>query len=321
MDEQIHAHIQEEALDWAIHMHDPEVDATVQAALGQWIARSEAHARAWVKAQKAWALMNGLPPLHQAEWEHAPRTVADTIALRSTKPRRTLSIMAGTAACLALLVAAPTIRIWALADYSTNKGEVRQVKLADGSILHLDSGSAIRVDYEGSGRGVTLLAGQAFFDVAHDKSRPFVVHAGDVDVRVLGTAFDVGLDTKTVDVSVQRGAVRVERAGNRPLDLRPGDFVRVGPSNAETVRSVIPPGRIAAWRNGQIIVNGATVADVVAELRRYHRGFILLRNESLAGRRVTGAYDINNPEAALSAIIHPYGGKVSTIGGYLTIVS
>ncbi|MEE4450565.1 FecR family protein [Novosphingobium resinovorum] len=321
MDEQVHAHIQDEALDWTIRVHGPEAGAAVQAELGQWIARSEAHARAWGKAQKSWALMNSTPPVHQDEWEQAPRTVAGAMSQRSARPRWMLSVMAASAACLALLLAAPAIWIWAQADYSTGKGEVRQVKLADGSILHLDSGSAIRLDYEGARRGVTLLAGQAFFDVAHDKARPFVVHAGDVDVRVLGTAFDVGLDTKTVDVSVQRGAVRVERSGNIPLDLRPGDSVQVGPSDAETVRSVISPSRIAAWRDGQIIVNGATVVEVVTELRRYHRGFILLRNERLASRRVTGAYDINDPEAALRAIVHPYGGEVGTIGGYLMIVS
>lgn len=321
MDEQIYAHIQDEALDWAIRLHGPEVDAAVQAALAQWIARSEAHAMAWVKAQKSWALMNSIPPIHQDAWEHAPRTVSSAMPQRSTRPRRMLSVVAACAACLALLVAVPAIRIWVQADYSTAKGEVRQVTLADGSIVHLDSGSAVRVDYEGSRRDVTLLSGQAFFDVAHDKTRPFVVHAGDVDVRVLGTAFDVGLDTKTVDVSVQRGAVRVERAGNRPLNLRPGDSVRVGPIDAETVRSVISPSRIAAWRDGQIIVNGATVAEVVTELRRYHRGFILLRNERLASRRVTGTYDINDPEAALRAIVHPYGGYLGTIGGYLMIIS
>lgn len=319
MDEQMDARIQEEALDWAIRMHGPEVHAAMHAEFAEWIARGEAHAKAWAKIEKTWTLMNSAPPRHQDEWASAPRT--RSVPQRSTRPLRILSLTAASAACLALLVAAPAIQMWMQADYNTGKGEIRQVKLDDGSILHLDSDSAVKIDYQGARRAVTLLSGQAFFDVVSDKKRPFVVHAGDVDVRVLGTAFDVGLDTTAVDVSVERGAVRVKRAGSAPLDLRPGDRVRVDQFDAQTIRSVVSPGRIAAWRNGQIVVDGATVAEVVSELRRYHRGVILLRNEQLGRKRVTGAYDLRNPEAALLAIVHPYGGKVGTLGGYLMIVS
>jgi len=321
MDEQ-RQRIHDEALDWSIRLRGPGADDGLRAELERWIARSDAHAKAWAKVEKTWGMMSAIPPVHRKQWASAPAGKA-AVARHGPvrRPHWRAAPIAAVAACLLLFFASPMFWTWAQADYSTGAGEIRQMTLADGSTVDLDTGSAVRIDYDGSRRGVTLLAGQAFFEVTPDKSRPFIVRADDVNVQVVGTAFDVRLDPAHISVAVQHGAVRVGKEGIAPVLLAPGDRIRISRTNDTTERSNTPPGRIAAWRSGQIVVNGATVAQVVSELRRYHRGFILLRDERLASQRVTGTYDVRDPAAALRAIVQPYGGAISGIGGYLLIVS
>lgn len=319
MDEQ-KQRIRDEALDWSIRIRGANTDDALRAELDQWIARSELHAKTWAKVEKTWGMMSAIPPTHQERWANAPASKT-AIQRRRTMPRRWQAASIAAAACLLLFFAAPTLWIWARADYSTSAGEIRQMTLADGSTVHLDTGSAVRIDYDGSRRGVTLLAGQAFFEVTPDKSRPFIVRADNVNVQVVGTAFDVRLDTADISVAVQHGAVRVGKEGIAPLLLAPGDRISIDRANDRLDRSAIPPGRVAAWRTGQIAVNGATVGDAIEELRRYHRGFILVRDNRLADQRVTGTYDVRDPAAALRAIVQPYGGKVTGIGSFLLIVS
>src|SRR3546814_11678062 len=115
---------------------------------------------------------------------------------------------AAAAACLAV-VSAPTLLLMWQSDYRTGTGEMRNVTLSDGSSVTLDTGSAIAVNYGDGRRGVRLLAGRAWFDVAHDERHPFTVSAADARVRVTGTAFDVGLDD---DSKIGRAAFR-ERVG------------------------------------------------------------------------------------------------------------
>ncbi len=319
MDKPVEARVRDEALDWSIRVRDPGAGSDVRRELDEWIARDPAHARAWASVERSWARMNDAGPALEAQWSDAPRGPARVGQAVRRRSRTLLSAMAGIAACAVALICVPAALLWAKADYRTSTGDIRQVRLADGSTAHLDSGSAISLDYRGDRRGVTLLAGQAFFNVVHDRSRPFVVHVRSVDVTVIGTAFDVRRDGEAVDIAVERGAVRVASEGAVPVVLHPGDSLRVREDGI--ARTKVPVSRIAAWREGQIIVNGATVASVVAELGRYHRGLILLRNDQLGRQPVTGAYDIRNPEAALRAIVHPYGGQISTIGGLLLIVS
>ncbi|MGE4323354.1 MAG: FecR domain-containing protein [Sphingobium sp.] len=320
MDEQ-RQRIRDEALDWSIRLRGPGADNILRAELERWIARSDAHAKAWAKVEKTWGMMSAIPPVHQEQWANAPAGKAAVARHAPMRRHWRAASIAAVAACLLLFFASPMLWIWARADYSTGAGEIHQMTLADGSTVHLDTGSAVRIDYDGSRRGVTLLAGQAFFEVTPNKSRPFIVRADDVNVQVVGTAFDVQLAPTTISVAVQHGAVRVGKKGIEPLLLAPGDRIRIDRTDDGIERSNVPPARIAAWRSGQIVVNGATVAEVVEELRRYHRGFILIRDNKLAARRVTGAYDVRDPAAALRAIVQPYGGEISGIGGYLLIIS
>ncbi|BAV63381.1 FecR family protein [Sphingobium cloacae] len=314
--------IWDEALDWSIRMHGAKPDPNDQAELDAWIARSEAHARAWRKAQKTWKLMNAVPSVHATQ----PRAEAvrqhNSAHRKRTPTRRRLMLGGFAAAASATLVVMSPLGLPLRADQATATGEVRKITLADGSTVHLDTASAINVDYSRDSRRIALRTGQAFFDIAPNKARPFVVNAGGVDVTVVGTAFDVRLGHGAVDVAVQRGKVKIERKGAAEASfLTPGDHARIDAASGRLVRDHVPTSRIAPWRDGLIMVDGASVADVVAQLRRYHRGIIVLRGGDLGQKPVTGVYDIRDPTAALRAIVHPYGGEVTRITRYLLVVS
>ncbi|WP_231711579.1 FecR family protein [Xanthobacter dioxanivorans] len=176
----------------------------------------------------------------------------------------------------------------------------------------------------GERRHVTLLSGEAFFEVTPDASRPFVVAAGGVDVTVLGTAFNVALSADTTAVELAHGSVRVApgQAGGQPgATLTPGETVVVDRGTGAMQKETIALDDIAAWRNGQIFVNDATIGSVVERLRRYHRAWISLPDAALAAQRVTGLYDLRDPDRALRALVQPYGGQVHEISPYLRVVS
>src|SRR3546814_12524306 len=142
---------------------------------------------------------------------------------------------AAAAACLAV-VSAPTLLLMWQSDYRTGTGEMRNVTLSDGSSVTLDTGSAIAVNYGDGRRGVRLLAGRAWFDVAHDERHPFTVSAADARVRVTGTAFDVGLDDDSNDVTLARGGVQGAWADIAPDVMRRSEERRVGKEGVSKCR-------------------------------------------------------------------------------------
>lgn len=283
-------------------------DVTLEAERAAWCARSDRHAQAWAAAQQVWSLAGAVGP------------AATPVPAR----RRRWLVPAGAALAACLLLAfLPGLWLLLAADYTSAVGESRQVSLADGSTVLLDSDSAIAVDYEGGARGVTLLAGRAFFDVQKDPARPFLVKAGEVSVRVTGTAFDVGLEAGGVVVSVKSGSVHVGYpAGgvNAAADLSPGDRLRVSGAG-QAVADRMAPSSLAAWRRGRLMVESATVGDVVEVLRRYHRGVIVIADDALAQAPVTGVFDLRDPMRALRAAVQPHAGTVHEITPWLVVLS
>lgn len=219
-----------------------------------------------------------------------------------------------------LLLAAPSIMLRMTADYVTAAGENRTITLADGTAVTLGADSAIASDFAGRERRVKLLSGEAFFDVPHDAARPFVVEAGGVGVSVLGTAFNVQMTTDAATVELERGSVQVAYQDGNTV-LSPGQMVAVDRRTGLMARSAIAREDIAAWRSGHIFINDATIGSVVEQLQRYHSAWIKVPDGRLAAQRVTGLYDLRDPDRALRAIVQPYGGQVREISPYLRVLS
>ena len=309
----------DQALDWFLRLQAAPQDAQLRAGMEQWCAVDEANAKAYRKAERVWQLSAQLAPTTAAQWPEQP-VLAPVVALPVRLNRRRHWLSGAIAACL-MIALAPSLSLRMQADFRTAAGETRDVSLADGSVVQLDSDSAIAVEYAADRRDVRLLRGQAFFKVSPDKSKPFHVRAQALEVTVTGTAFNVDVGAGQMRVAVQEGSVKVDdwRAA-KPLaaQLRPGD--RLDYHDGQAHLDKFAPAQAAAWRNGQVIADDTPISEVVAELQRYSPGLVVLRNDELGRKRVTGVYDLRKPQAALRAVLQPHGGKVQAYGPWLIVL-
>ncbi len=207
------------------------------------------------------------------------------------------------AAVLVLMVVAAAQlpwRVWG-ADQRTAAGEQRVLTLADGSRVTLAGDSAINLDLSGERRRVSLLRGRAYFQVAPDPARPFLVDAGDARVRVTGTRFEVRRDSgDRVRLTVAEGQV-IATGEHRRLTLKAGEQVhwtrgRLGDSQRVDV------GRVLAWLEGRLVFRDQPLEQILQELAPHHPDRLILLNRALGERRFSGTFDTAKPDAALSAL-------------------
>lgn len=294
-------------------------DMALRRRVEAWVATSAEHERAWAEARRTWAMLGDIMP------DMPARQTAQIIAFPVRKTRRRLpgrlfGGMAATAAAAALVLAlSPSMLLRLRADQATGTGELRDVRLADGSLVRLGARSAIDVDMSRGQRRVRLLAGDAWFDVKRDPSRPFTVQSGAVETRVLGTAFEVRSRAMMTEVGVARGHVRVS-AAQGASDLLPGDSVTVDQASGTMRKEHLALDGIASWRDGYVFANKTTIADVIEELRRYDHGWIVLADPALGRQRVTGLYDARDPGKALDALMATAGGRITRITPYITVL-
>lgn len=320
-------------MDWLLRARQAPDDQQLQAELKDWRDASPENAEAWRRAERVWQLTGRLAPSTSDKWPPIPEPAAvpganTAPAQRPAPPRtgrrRSRAWAAGLALAACLVVAiTPTLRLALEADFQTAQNERRSIELSDGSRAFLDADSALAVAFTQGERDVRLLRGQAFFEVRPDPARPFKVHAQELDVTVTGTAFNVDLEASAIEVAVEHGSVKVSEHDSARV-LSPGlvagqrlDYDRDA-RNTRLDRQ--PASRVATWRNGQLVADNARLGDMVAELQRYIPGKIWLRNEKLAELRITGVYDIRNPQAALRAMAQPHGVRLDQWTPWLTVL-
>lgn len=310
-------YLRSEAVDWLVRIHGEPGDSAARAGLNAWLASSEAHRRAYRSVERVWKLTGELP-------SGRPSVAGKVVDLSRVRRRRRVWGLAAAvlAACVALWFF-PSLKLHLQADHLTGVAELRELTLEDGSIVYLDATSAIAVRYDKGRRGVELLAGRAFFNVVSARDRPFVVTADNVVVTVRGTAFDVGSSGDGVSVAVQSGTVEVLVSGSGRgvlSTMTGGDRMVVDPQGT-FARSQVAPEDVASWREHRLVVDGATLREVVDELARHHRGVIMVSDRSLAERRITGVFDLRRPLEALQAVARTQHGSVLEFSPYFTIVS
>jgi transmembrane sensor len=189
---------------------------------------------------------------------------------------------------------------------TTARGEIRKDSLTDGSYVTLDTRSKVSVQFEPQSRVVRLEAGEALFEVAKDSTRPFVVQAGNVRVRAIGTAFVVRRRSDDdVEVTVTKGIVTVWREGTHPepsTRLVAGNREVITPSKmaAPVELSAADLARAVAWKSGIIDLNGQTLGEAAAEFNRYNRQTVVI-SPALAGQKVVGRFEATDPQAFVSA--------------------
>ena len=196
---------------------------------------------------------------------------------------------------------------------STEIGERSFLILPDGSKVTLNTASAVIADYSGHERRVTLVRGEAFFDVAKDPTRPFVVAAGPRQVIAVGTVFDVRLQDRQMRVTLVEGKVRVlaARAPVVALDaqaapgsgviLEAGSALVTGEDEADHIER-LDTARVTSWRSGKLVFDGERLADVVADMNRYSREKLQIADADLNDRKVSGVFEATGGPAFAKAL-------------------
>lgn len=295
----------DEALAWLAHLHSGHASETDRRACRAWRTRSAAHDLAYHEAEALW---RNLGELRSGRRSLDPTAVP---AIRRSKQAGIGKVPWAIAACLILIIgwfASDQLVEWitiAMADHHTGVGRQLVVTLQDGSRIHLNSDSAVNVAFTDQGRTVHLLKGEAAFTVSPDVKRPFIVRSGELHTRALGTAFVVHLLRNSVTATVTEHAVHLSTSsgsGSPPLLLHEGEQASY---TAETGLSQAHPvdlGPVTAWQRGKLIVEAKPLAEVVDELNRYRLGRIMILNSALRPLKVTGLFDITDPDAALRMI-------------------
>ncbi len=302
------------AAEWFVALQESPDDARLRARFDAWLHAAPRNASSWREMQAAWAALGDIAP--------APSQRDNAVSIWRFRPRRPLTYIATGALALALAAAfGPALILRLNADAVTGVAELRLVELPDGSTVRLAPRSAVSTHVDTETRNVTLHAGAAFFDVAHDPARIFQVAAGDATVTVLGTAFEVRHSDGFTEVSVMRGRVRIEDAAHGVAqDAAAGEQIII-PATGPVERKRQPPEQIAAWSNGEAIAIRRTVTDVVDDIRPWFNGWIIIENAELGGERVTGVYNLEDPAAALQAIASAHGAEVRRISPWILVLS
>lgn len=297
--------VRDQAIAWLVRVESDAATADDWMALEAWLAQSPAHRDAFDEievlgsalADEREAVLEGL------ESDAADPGVVDLTARRAKRlaPDRRAWIGAAAAAVLAVAVGVGVLGQPRTQLYETSRGEVRTVRLEDGSTLRLNGASTVRVRFERGARRVYMDGAEAAFDVAHDSRRPFVIEAADRRIQVLGTAFNVRDDDRTVTVTVSRGVVVVgPLKGPAQARLTAGRELvhRVG--GASTVRPA-EPNSAFAWTSGRLVCRDRRLADIVADLNRRLPTPVTVEGPA-ANLRFTGVLVVDDETAVLRAL-------------------
>ena len=187
-------------------------------------------------------------------------------------------------------------------SYATEVGEQRLVRLEDGSRVHLNTDSRVKVDFSSGQRRLVLTRGEALFDVAHDPGRPFIVDAGDASVRAVGTKFDVRRDGATVRVTLLEGAVHIRRDDEpRTWALAPNQQLTVTRAGVSATRAT-DAERATSWTTGRLVFRETPLRAAIAEVNRYAEQKVELEANGVGDRLVNGVFDVGDTDSFVKGV-------------------
>lgn len=272
-----------------------------------WLDESQNNRDAWSQVHRVWAIFDdaedsdliaalaraarraGPEPVAKPWW---PALIAASIAVAAVSVTLFVGVRQGwfePAAKPVQVAAAPSLTAVGRPDYVTGKGQKSVVDLPDGTRVTLDADSALDVAFTGGRRDLRLVSGHAFFDVAHDRARPFAVQADGRVVTALGTQFDVRLPPGAVQVVLAEGSVSVASADGQAVRLAPGQAFAARTGSTGTVSSTNVDEALA-WKQGVVEFRDQPLSEAVAQLNRYTRARIVIRDPKVAALRITGVF-------------------------------
>ena len=318
----IHPAIIAEASGWFIEFRAGDVDGDARVRFIEWLRRSPEHIHAYLEISGVWAELPTADPEGKIDIEALiarARGEPDVIALPSDRRRPGMvpsalkphtawrSRRAAVALAAVVLLAIATVIFIDLGKfngvYTTGIGEQRTVQLLDGSTVELNARSTIQVRLTAEQRNVALLEGQALFRVAKDKQRPFVVRAGDAQVRAVGTEFDVYKKQAATVVTVVEGRVETydseDSPGTAAIVLSAGEQLTVMP-HVVTKPTRTDIAIATAWVQKRLIFEETPLNDVAEEFNRYNRRPLTIDDGELGNVKISGVYSSTDPASLIN---------------------
>ena len=315
-------HLHEQAAAWIARMDDVEMSEEDVAELKQWVNQSEAHKKILLQTARVWDRMDVMTGLSEL------LSLDDISAKRNPFIATAVSAIAASLVCLGIFVyyyyggdPQPDIQQThtvgerqAPVFYETVVGGTDVVSLEDGSVVKLNTATRIQVDVSMTRRNITLLEGEAYFEVARNENTPFVVSAGKTVIEALGTAFSVYKLADQIEVTVTEGLVQVkqdEELGQRsgepsfePILLRAGQVLQVNRPGIQEIQEIETAeiARRLLWQQKMLAFDGNTLQQVIDEFSRYTSFNLLIADAETASIRVRGYFRSDDIAGLLTSL-------------------
>jgi transmembrane sensor len=330
--------------EWLARLDRHDSSPADLAAFERWKTADPRHAAAYARLEATWQALDRIQAIRprpdepigsdyrigatpRVHLRHAERTSPRGSAHR---PWLWLSVAAS------LFVALAGIWIARTSDgpqiYRTGIGGFQRVVLGDQSAMELNTDSEVRVALSHHLRKVELVRGEASFAVAHDKSRPFVVSAGNTAVRAVGTKFNVRRLEDSVDITVDEGRVLVGAPDMLettltvvPPTMLQLDAGQTAQSSGSGVKlTTLPKDGVArklAWQTQMLAFDGDSLADVVLQFNRYNERQLVVADSKLAALQIGGYFRPTNLDAFVSVLQSNFGIRVTRDGNRLVLAT
>lgn len=306
------AEVVDQAIEWSIRLTYNQPDSSTRQAFDAWLASAETHRLAWARIQSLSGRFAGVSPkLAMQALEKLPEA-----RLQRRQMLKLLSLFAavGATACTTQQTL-PWQRL--VADYSTRVGEHGRWTLADGSLLELNTDSAVQLHFDASGRTLELLRGELYLvsgkDADSPSRRPLRVNTVFGALEALGTQFSVRLDEQCCRLGVTEGAVRLQPQAGEAAVAEAGERWQLQADAAQRLTGNAADA--AAWRDGLLAVRDVPLADVLRELGRYRNGYLGCAPQ-IAGRLISGNFNLTDIDATLVFLAHSQGLQLHSLTRY-----
>lgn len=301
---------------WLVRLSGPLRNAAAEQGFQQWLRENPLHRLAFQQVSAEWDEADRLKRFTDIEIRVPSGEGAQARRYRDSFVSRPVLAVAAVFMAVAvgglfLFLRAPRI--------ATGINELRVVTLDDGSRVHLNTATHITVAYDSGARHIRLDRGEALFEVAKQSGRPFVVEAGDRQVRALGTAFLVRRDAGRVAITLMEGEVAIsgtaQAAGAR---LTPGERLTFTQTHAPH-RDRPEVDKLLAWQAGKVAIDNLPLAEAIAEMNRYSATPLVLQQAQPADLLVSGVFIAGQSRSFARAIAESYGLEVVDRGDAITL--
>jgi len=304
-------YINEQASEWFALVQSGDISTEDQLRMDAWLSEHRDHRQAYEQMESIWQSLAELSTTAEAEalrqsvqdnglLAKLRQIVSTGLNLRGTTQVFSNRSLGYVSAALIFLVTVGLLLVQqpqqtVIDHYATQTGEIKKIVLSDGSQITLGAKSEIKIRIGESDRQAELIHGEAFFDIAKDRTKPFFVKADEVSIEVVGTQFNVLKRYKSINVSVLEGIVNVLEQGVRsssekaiaPVLLTAGQQVIKPYSGRFDQVKNVDISELGLWRSGRLIFTETALIDVIADASRYFDGKFSMQSDQLASQKVT----------------------------------